>query len=220
VFVQMCVKGMHGITLEDACAIMGSRGLTCAWWRHAGRISSAEIDERLTAEELDLHVNSYEDKHPTRGGRVKDESPFISLTAGQVERDKYEADNLTHPAHLVAMRFATNFGNLRGECFLFYCWVIVGMRPSVPVRHLAEEVRELNTYARFSPFQLEGEIVAKVEVPPRQIEKFEHYECQDGRDGLPELRRLGTVYNKKGYISPHDVTNYRPMLKKPDRLGN
>jgi hypothetical protein len=218
----MCVKGMRGvtpggggITLDQACTIMTRDGLTCAWWRHARHISAGEIDERLTDEELDLHVNSFEEVHPARGGLVRDQSPFISLTAGQVERKQWVEENSTHPAQLIALNFATDFGELRGECFLFYCWVMVGMRPNVPVRHLAEEVRELNTYTKFSPFQLEGEIVAKIEVPPRQIEKFEHYECRDRGDGFPEFRRLGVVPNERRYISPHDVTNYRPVLRKP-----
>jgi hypothetical protein len=227
VFIQMCVKGMRGkgpgrddgITFDDACAIATKRGLVCAWWRNTRHISPAEIDARLTDMELDLHINSSEEIHPTRGGLVKDQSPFISLTAGQVERKKYLAQNSTHPAQLTALKFATDSGTLQGECFLFYCWVMVGMRPNVPVRHLAEEVRELNTYTEFSWFQLEGEIAAKIEVPPRQIEKFEHYECRDRGDGLPEFRRLGTVANKRLYIHPHDVTNYRPMLHDPDWPG-
>lgn len=227
-FVQMCVKGMRGtgsgrgdgITLDDACAIMTQRGLVCSWWRNTRHITQADIDARLTDQELDLHVNSFDEIHPTRGGLVKDQTPFISLTAGQVERREYEAKNSTHPAQLTALQFATDCGTLYGECFLFYCWVMVSMRPNVPVRHLAEEVRELNTYTKFSWFQLEGEIAAKIEVPPRQIEKFEHYECRDRGDGLPEFRRFGTVPNDRLYVNPHNVTNYRPMLHDRDWPGN
>jgi hypothetical protein len=209
-FVQMCIKGMHSITLAEAQAILTRQGLTCAWWRGARRISSGQIDERLTAEELDLHVNSYEDQHPARSGFVWQESAFISLTAGSVERDVFLARNNVFPAHQVAMDFGTGFG-ARGECFLFYCWVFVGMRPSVQVRHLAEEVRELNTYTKFSPFHHEGEIAAKVEVPARQIEKFEHYRYGKNRRGRARIVRLG-IYDNPGYVRPHSVTNYRDWL--------
>lgn len=209
-FVQMCVKGIGGISLDDANAILAKRGLACAWWRNARHITPAEIDERLTPEELDLHVNSFEERHPTRGRPVKDESAFISLTAGSVERHALEAHNEVNPAHLIALDFATHFGR-QGECFLFYCWVVVAFRPSVSVRHLAEEVRELNTYTKYSRYQPEGEIVAKVEVPARQIEKFEHYYYGDDGTGRMRLRRLGTRSNPN-YIRPHDVTNYRDWL--------
>jgi hypothetical protein len=213
-FVQMCIKGINDISLAEAQAILTRRGLTCAWWRKARHISSAEIDERLTPEELDLHVNAFEEWHPTRGGRVREESPFISLTAGSVERKKWVAENDVIPAHLVAMNFATLNGGPRGECFLFYCWVFVGMRRSVQVRHLAEEVRELHTYTSYSPFQLEGEIAAKIEVPPRQIKNFDHYEYREDREGRLRIARLG-IYDNPDYIDPHEVTNYRDWLNGP-----
>jgi len=210
-FVQMCIKGVGGISLEDAHAILKKRGLACAWWRHTRRITSSEIDERLTSEELDLHVNAFEEQHPTRSGLVKDESPFISLTAGSVERNGFMGRNEVNPAHLVALNFGSGVGR-EGDCFLFYCWVLVAHRPNIAVRHLAEEVRELHTYSKFSWFQPEGEIAAKVEIPARQIEKFEHYHYGLDDSGRRRIRRLGS-YPNPGYISPHDVTNYRDMLR-------
>jgi len=212
-FVQMCLKGINGITLAEAQAILGGRGLACGWWRNTLHITSAEIDKRLTSEELDLHVNSFGEIHPTRGGLVKDETPFISLSAGSVERRKFLEKNEIHPAHVVAMNFATGFGR-QGECFVFYCWVLVGLRPSVPVRHLAEEVRELHTYTNYSRFQPEGEIAAKIGVPARQIEKFEHYEYSKGRLGRLQIELLG-IYDNPDYVSPHDVTNYRGAIHEP-----
>jgi hypothetical protein len=205
-FVQMCVKGINGISRDEAHVIL-ERGLACAWWRKSAHITSAEINQRLTREELDLHVHSYEEKHPNRGGLVCDQSPFISLTAGSVERDAFYSRNEINPAHIIALNFATGFGQ-PGECYLFYCWVLVALRPSVPVRHLAEEVRELHTYTRYSPYQPEGEIAAKIEVPAPQIEKFERYEYGQDGNGNMRITLLETKPNE-GYISPHDVTNYR-----------
>jgi len=208
VFVQMCVKGMNNISVADAQAILAKRGLACSWWRNAQHISSSEIDNRLTAEELDLHVNSFDEKHPTRGGLVRDETPFISLAAGSVERNTFWEINEINPAHQVALNFATSFGGWHGDCFLFYCWVFVAMRPSVPVRHLAEEVRELNTYRKYSQFQPEGEIAAKIEVPAHQIEKLEHYRYEPDGAGHSKITLVAT-YQNPGYVQPHAVTNYR-----------
>ncbi len=210
-FVQMCVKGINGISDSGAEMIL-QRGLASAWWRNSTNITSAEINKRLTREELELHIHSFEEKHPTLDGRVRDQSPFISLTAGSVERDAFYSRNEINPAHIIALDFATGFGE-PGECYLFYCWVLVALRPSVPVRHLAEEVRELSTYTRYSPYQPEGEIAAKIEVPASQIEKFEKYKYGPGDDdGRMRIKLLATKVNKD-YISPHEVTNYRDWLK-------
>ena len=205
-YVQMCIKGVNGIEVADAQAILTSRGLACNWWREAHHISSADIADRLTSEELDLHVNSYEDKHPLRGGLVKQETPFISLTSGAVTRHSFLKTNLVHPAHLTALNFASDFG-LEGHGFLFYCWVVVGLRPSVQVRHLAEEVRELNTYRRYSAFQPEGEIAAKIEVPASQISRYEHYEFRRRRGKL-RWSCVGHDENPN-YIDPQSLTNFR-----------
>ena len=88
---------------------------------------------------------------------------------------------------------------------------VVGLRPNMPVRYLAEEVRELNTYTKYSWFQPEGEIVAKIDVPARQIEKFEHYDYREDRRGQLRIARLG-IYDNPNYINPHNVTNYRGRL--------
>jgi hypothetical protein len=206
-YVQMCIKGLSGFPLDEAKAMLAKRGIACNWWREAKHLSSAAIDERLTRGELDLHVNSYDEEHP-RGGKVRDQTPFISLTAGAVERDAFLETNQEYSAHKVAMNFATQFGRWRGEFFLFYCWVVVGMRPSLPVRHLAEEVRELNTYRAYSAFQLEGEIAAKIEVPARQIQKFEHYRYIETGPGRKSIEFIDS-YPNPDYIEPHEITNYR-----------
>jgi len=210
-FVQMCVKGVNYITLDDAKDILRKRGLVCTWGRLARQISSAEIDQRLTEQELYLHLHAFDEKHPARGGLVRNETPFISLTAGSVQRDAFLAQNVVHPAHEIAMDFATDFGQRQGDCFVFRCWVFVGAQPNVAVRSQAEEVRELHTYTKYSPVQPLGEIVAKIEVPARQIEKFEHYQYVRGGQGKLQIRRLG-IYDNPNYIDPHTVTNYRDHL--------
>lgn len=207
-YVQTCIKGVNGINSGRANAILSGGGLTCNWWRRVRTISPQEIDERLNSADLDLHVNSYGGEHPVHAGKIKDETPFISLTAGAVSRNVFFKTNFVHPAHRTALWFASDFGRLRGDCFLFYCWVVVALSPSVEVRHLAEEVRELNTYRRYSAFQTEGEIVAKIDVPSRQIHRFERYEISGDPNGPPALAYLEARVNPR-YVDPYSIVNIR-----------
>jgi hypothetical protein len=207
-FVQTCIKGVHGIDLGVANEILNGEGLVCNWWRNKGTISAKDIDKRLTSAELDLHVNSYDGQHPDYPKKVNEVTPFISLTAGAVERSVFYKTNFVHPAHRTALLFASDFGKLRGECFLFYCWVVVGLRPAAEIRQLAEEVRELNTYRRYSAFQTEGEIAAKIDVPSRQIHRFERYRITDAGSGYPDLEYVDKRINPR-YVDPYSIVNIR-----------
>ncbi len=206
-YIQMCIKGVNQITSADAQAILAGRGLACNWWRGANQIRSEEIAGRLTAEEVDLHVNAYEEKHPARSGLVSEETPFISLTAGAVDWKAFLKKNDVHPAHETALNFASAFGWWRGDCFLFYCWVMVGLRPCPEIRQLAEEVRELNAYRRYSDFRLEGEILAKIEVPACQILMYEQYDISENPRGGLEMSLVDTRVNPD-YADPHSVTSF------------
>jgi hypothetical protein len=208
VYVQMCIKGVHGIDVEEAQAVLNGDGLHCNWWRRVKTITPRGVAERLTPAELDLHVNSYGRQHPARPGQVCDETPFISLAAGAVGRDTFLKTNFVRPAHRTALLFASDFGRLRGDCFLFYCWVVVGLTPAVEVRHLAEEVRELNTYRRYSAFQLEGEVTAKIEVPACQIHRFERYTISDLSGSGIRITFTEATRNP-GYVDPYSVVNIR-----------
>ena len=176
-FVQWCVKGVRGrqdgepasagLIDSDARAVVDKgTGILCNWWRNVGTISPQETREKLTAFNLDRHIHDYD--------TFKDETPFISLSAGCVERDVALRLNRVHEAQDVALRFATNWGEDHG--YLFYCWVVVGLKPAVSVQAVAEEVRELNTYISYSDFQLEGEITAKINVPANQILRCERWD--------------------------------------------
>jgi len=220
-YVQMCIKGVNHINLAEAQEVLAGEGLTCNWWRERGKemkgISPPEIDERLNSANLDLHINSYEKGHPDYPGSVKEETPFISLTAGAVSRNLFLKTNFVHPAHLTALSFASNFGRHPGECYLFYCWVVVGLTPAVEVKHLAEEVRELNTYRRFSAFQTEGEIVAKIEVPARQIHRFERYEVHGSGNLHSDISFVDDIsfidaFKNPRYVDPYSIVNIREVF--------
>jgi hypothetical protein len=218
-FVQMCIKGMFGISRAQAEDILLWDGLSCNWWRERGSsggkpIEAWEIGKRLTSNNLDLHVNAYGAPHPDHPGRlVRQETPFISLTAGTVSPLLFRRTNNTWSAHQTALDFATDHGRHEGDdCYLFYCWVIVGLRPAVGVKGLAEEVREIKTYRNFSVFQqTEGEIVAKIDVPARQIERFERYEVRG--TGRNQQHNQIEVLSNGNYIDPLlDVVNLRGVI--------
>lgn len=208
VYVQMCIKGVNGITTAEADDIISGGGLRCNWWRRQKTITPNEYTGRVAPAELNLHVNSYDEQHPRRAGKVRDETPFISMTAGAVERSTFYKTNFFHPAHRTALLFASNFGEPGDRCFLFYCWVIVGLNPAVEVIQLSEEVRELNTYRRYSAFQTEGEIIAKVEVTAPQIEKYERYRIwRPGRRAV----KFSCEDEKRNsrYVDPYSIVNIR-----------
>ena len=161
--VQRCLKGVHGISDQDARNVVSSEGILCNWWRNVLWISPAQIRQKLTAQAIDLHVNNY--------SAVQHNTPFISLSSGCVSRDHYLRTNVVLPARTTAVEFATDGGF--GDGHIFYCWLLVGLNPAPEVEGVAKEVRELSTYRSYSAYQTEGEVTAKVIVPANQIEGFE-----------------------------------------------
>jgi hypothetical protein len=209
-FVQWCIKGVRGrlpgedaaIGIDDSDAhamVLGGQGILCNWWRTAASISPAARRTKLTAANLDRHVHDYD----TYGAQT----PFISLTAGCVERDVGLRLNRVHEAQDVALRFGTDWGARPG--YLFYCWVVVGLKPAVSVEGVAEEIRELNTYLSWSDYQLEGEVTAKINVPANQIHAWERWDCDHhGKvNGTNTWRHLNPRFD-----SPALISNIRDFL--------
>jgi len=171
VFVQWCVKGVWGGPggIDDTVAddiTQHGQGIRCNWWRNGGQPAPEDVETRLRPHELHQHIHQYATAGPG--------TPFISLTAGSVERDRVARFNRLLTAEEVALRFATDWGTHPG--YLFHCWVLVGLMPAVEIQAVAEEVRELHTYTDWSDFQLEGEITTKLLVPSHQIERWEYWD--------------------------------------------
>ncbi|MDM0059012.1 hypothetical protein [Variovorax fucosicus] len=207
-FVQWCVKGIRadsagktGLTDAQALYILSSgEGICCNLWRNSpGATRPLNIETELTAFNLDQHIHNY--------GSFGARTPFISLSAGSVERNAALSVNRIYEAREVALRFATNWGSHDG--FLFFCWVIVGLKPAAAIQMVSEEVRDLNSFTRYSDFQLEGEVTAKINVPSNQIHRFEKW-CPggDGKfDALPSA-----IHPNPGFETPAQLSNIIDML--------
>jgi hypothetical protein len=205
--VQWCLKGMRLPDDESAKALIDRRsGLVCNWWRDQGTISPHEIREKLTPENLDRHVNHFDDPEPVTGRPFREVTPFISLSAGTVERDKVMQTNVTHTARETALGFGSGFGAVT-TAYLYRTWVVVAPRQAVKVENIAEEVRELTTYRSYSAFQLEGEVVAKVIVPANQIEWCERWEIDPIQGWLPLWR-----HDNQDFSLPTELSNVRELI--------
>lgn len=197
--VQNCVKGIaggsSGITKNQAFDLVANgTGIISNWWRNKGSILANEAASLLTSTNLDRHLHDYQN--------FGAHTPFISLSAGSVRR--LATHNEVYSAIDTALEFATNWWRHSGA--LFYCWVPVNLNPAPEIQAFAEEVRALHTYKRWSPYQLEGEITAKIQVHANQIEKVEWWEKYGD-----EFRVTSTFWNKN-FVTPISVSNLRELF--------
>ena len=201
--VQWCIKGLSLDGDDEARALIDNAGgLVCNWWRRVNRITPPQIRMKLTDSAIDMHVNHFDAIDSASGLRVSDETPFISLSAGTVERDAVAKTNHVRRARRTALWFGTQFGR-RSTAYLYTCWLLLAPRPAVGVEGVAEEVRDLNAYRRYSPYQTEGEIVAKINVPDNHILACERWDHD--RD---------TAAFRRSWIHPN------PRFSPPDLLSN
>jgi hypothetical protein len=88
-FFQKVLKGIAGLSRQDADATFLA-GIQCNWWRKVRTISPEEIVQKLTADNLDWHLNHYADPDPRMNNApFYENTPFISVTAGSVEREEF-----------------------------------------------------------------------------------------------------------------------------------
>lgn len=206
--VQWCVKGLDLPDDDTAKEIIDRRGgLLCSWWRRVGTIRTNEIRDKLTANGIDRHVNHFAATDPATDRPFSEDTPFISLSAGTVERDTAARTNLVHRARQTALFFGMAFGQ-RNQAYLYTCWVLVAPRTAVEIEGVAEEVRDLNTYRRYSSWQTEGEVVAKVHVPDNQIRSYEKWEIST--DGS-HFYRVWTHDNPR-FTAPERLSNVRGLI--------
>lgn len=219
--VQWCIKGLaftedESMTAdEQAQLVIDSRqGLLCNWWRDVDAITPAGRREKLTETNLDRHVNQFGDTDPVTGEPFSKQTPFISLSGGTIERDAAAKTNYVRSAHQTALWFGTQFGRLR-EAYLYTCFVVVAPRQAVELEGVAEEIRDLNTYRRYSDYQTEGEFAAKILVPDNQIRSCEKWELQPdmfGPPGAVERFERAWTYENPRFSDPHVLSNVREMI--------
>jgi hypothetical protein len=221
-FFQKVVKGIAGLERVKAEQMVKTDGIICNWWRTVDSITSAGIQAQLTETSILRHLNQYDEPLPTTHDLTKppysaktygDITPFISTTAGAIQRDKFAQRNIIFPPFLTALRFATN--NFRTSGFIFYAYLCTLGKQAIPFAQLAEEVRELNIYHQYLPFHHEGEITAKIIIPSAQIEKaIEYY----GPAALQQLRKkqtpspIGKPIFNSAYAKPESYANIRELL--------
>ncbi|MCP5487720.1 MAG: hypothetical protein H7A43_03640 [Verrucomicrobia bacterium] len=211
--IQKVIRGVGGISKAKADEVFRI-GILCNWWNKVSSMPEIEVHQRLTDRNLYWHQNRYADADPQDGGEeFYKHTPFISTTAGSIERDSSAGINVLHPAWLIALEFATD-GWTR-DAYLFYCYLFVIGKRCVPHRPFSEELRELNVYTGFSAFQPEGEIAAKINIPPTQIEKYAFFTIAGIRRDLAAGRiptPASEVQNTVTYRPPDEVSNMRDAL--------
>jgi hypothetical protein len=206
--IQWCVKGLHLPSDGEARSLIDQRkGLLCNWWREVGLISPQEIRKKLTPGNIDRHVNHFTEDDPATGVPFATNSPFISMSAGTVERDVLAATNHVHRARKTALWFGTQFGQ-QDVAYLYTCWVILAPRAAVGIEGVAEEVRDLNAYRRYSAYQTEGEVAAKVIVPDNQISSCEKWELLSSG---AKFHKVWTQRNPR-FNPPEILSNVRELI--------
>lgn len=203
-YIQRCVKGIagelhggDGLTEAEAQDfVLGAHGIASNWWRKMQSITPPMVADVLTDHNLDRHLHDYD--------AYRDDTPFISLACGSVERDTLVRNNFIYSAVDTALMFATEDWTRPGA--LFYCWVPTSHNRAVALSAVAEPVRDLNIYQRWSPFQLEGEITAKVSIPANQIEKVEWW------DGAFSTKDPKFIWDNPDHIKPTPLSNIRDLF--------
>jgi hypothetical protein len=175
--VQWCCKGLARLDETSVRDILSNEvGLRCRGWLSVPPGQPFPIATalgRLTEGDLDLHVNGYSTPDPGSGRPYHEVTPFISLSAGCVDRDVAAKTNVTHRALRTALQFATtDFSQpSRPACagWVLLCYVLVSVNRAVTVPAVAEEIRELNHNRAYSDWYWQGEVTAKIHVPSTQI---------------------------------------------------
>ncbi|ETK37377.1 hypothetical protein [Microbispora sp. ATCC PTA-5024] len=213
--VQWCCKGLSNMPYGAITDILYDEvGLRCREWATLPPGAPYFIDRalrRLTEHDLDLHVNNYSYRDPQTRRPFYETTPFISLSAGCVERETTTRTNVTHTALRTALMFATTDyaapGRPRCPGWVLVCYVLVAPNKAVAVPSVAEEIRELNHARNYSDWHWQGEVAAKINVPSTQIL------CAMGWEPAPQDRYTLTHFlvNPR-FTHPAALVNERNML--------
>jgi hypothetical protein len=213
-FLQRFLKGIADVSYADASAILTQSGIQSQWLNNDGLQAGKDIQRRMTWRNLDWHLNHYDDPDPLERKRpFKEHTPFISTTAGTIERNIAARENFTLSAFRTALEFATRQYTTTGWIFHGYLYVIG--KQSIPLEPFAEEVRDVHVYTGWLQYQHEGEITAKLRIPAVNLEKCEEW---DGRDVLAQLGKgddpvAKTTIVNPDFSAPELYTNLRGLIE-------
>jgi hypothetical protein len=180
-------------------------GLRSNWVLNTAVKSSTEVtfasaNASLSLKALDDHVNAF--------ATVKSQTPYLSLTAGAVVPVGASGQQV-FPAWATAIAFATRGGRQRTAGYVFECWVPVGPKPVAEIPGFGEEVRDLNASRQFCIWHREGEIAAKLVVPPRQILRVVKFHSNGNKD--QNFGAQGEIRNKN-FVKPERLSNLRGLV--------
>lgn len=217
-------------SLDDNWAkrVLDTEGLRSAWLRANVGSDAAAWDEAVNyPNSLPWHITRFDDfGFPAwPNNRFRELSPFLSLSSGTVEPDHQKGRNQQYPAWYTAVKFATRDGYENGWVFHGYASILG--RPAIPLLEFSEEVRDLHQHDFYNQFHPEGELVAKILVPPVRLkeafrvtaDKLREWEDQleDGTrqaivSPLELLSELSdTVLTGASYRPPEEFSNIRDL---------
>lgn len=208
---QHVLKGIAGITDSEADQVLRD-GIVCNWWRQVGTITPQEVSAQLTERNLLWHLSRYKEVDPDTGRPFGELSPFISTSAGTVERDTINKTNLVRSGLLTAIKFATRW--FQQEGYVFYGYLFCLGCKSIELQEFAEETRDLHVYRDYQKYHEQGEVVAKIHIPSVRLEKYEKYDGPSVRAQL-KAKRLPMPVKRvpnPSYLSPEPFSNIRPAI--------
>ena len=208
-FFQRVLKGIPEIDAKRVKQILYDTGIQSNWLR-SQTISAGEIKAKLNVDNLLWHLSHYKDVMPGDSRPFNEITPFISTTAGTAIEDRDAQRLYVHDAFYEAAKFATREFKRHG--WIFYAYVYTLGKPSIELQEFAEEVRDYHVYAKFLKYRPQGEITAKIEIPPVRLHRAEFYRG-------PQLAAQLTAATKPTPVRTIKNHDYRPPEEYDNILG-
>jgi hypothetical protein len=192
--IQWCLKGISerpSFGDTEATDLLNT-GIKSNWLFNNPTVPIAQaiptVQGLLSLSALITHVNNY--------AAVRTTSPYISLSAGVVVPDT-ALGTRKYPAWRSAIDFATEWGKAAG--YIYRVWTIVTPKPSPKLMNVSDEIRNLNLFRAAWKYQQQGEVTAKLVIPPAQIE----YVLKVGSNRKP----TGFRVINPGFVKPDTISN-------------
>jgi hypothetical protein len=192
--IQWCLKGIEERASfgDKEAADLLNTGIKSTWLFNNAVMPIAQaiptVQGLLSETALISHVNNY--------AAVRTTSPYISLSAGVV-LPHTPLGTRVFPAWKSAVDFATHRGKVAG--YVYRLWTIVTSKPSPRLMNVSDEIRNLNLFRAAWKYQHQGEITAKLVIPPVQIESV----VKIGADG----RLTGFRADNSQFVKPDSISN-------------